>query len=73
MDTRAILADNMKAYRKRAGLTQMQLSEAAGLHRAYIGRIEQRRLNVSLEVLDKVATALDIEPYQLLLPENKQS
>ena len=70
MDIRAILADNMRAYRKRAGLAQMQLSEAAGLHRAYIGRIEQQHINVSLEVLDKIATALDIETYQLLMPIN---
>lgn len=69
MDIRTILADNIRTYRKAAGLTQMELAEKADLHRAYVGRIEQQRINTSIEIIEKLAIALDVEPYQLLLPK----
>ena len=54
---RRTLAENMRAYRKDAGLTQGQLADACGLHRTYIGGIEQERINVSLNNITKIARA----------------
>lgn len=67
MRIQKILADNLRSYRKRAGLTQEQLAEKSGLHRTYIGGIEQERINVSLKNIERIATALEIDPVLLLI------
>lgn len=68
MDILEVLSNNLRRYRKAAGLSQEGLANAAGLHRTYIGGIEQRRINVSTRNLQKIATALEIEAWQLLKP-----
>lgn len=62
MDIQTIFATNMKRIRKKQGLTQEQLAEKCGLHRTYIGGIEQARINVSLKNVGKIANALDANP-----------
>ena len=46
--------------RIRKGFSQESLAAKAGLHRAYIGKIERGEKNVGIETLEKVAVALDI-------------
>lgn len=65
-----MLAANIRKYRKQAGLSQEQLAEKTGLHRTYVGGIEQRRINVSVKNVEKIAQALGIDPALLLLTEN---
>ena len=67
MQIRDTFAANMRRYRKDAGLSQEQLAERAGLHRTYIGGIEQRRVNVSLKNIGKIAEALEVDPAALFL------
>lgn len=62
MDIQTIFATNMKRIRKKQGLTQEQLAEKCGLHRTYIGGVEQARINVSLKNVGKIANALDANP-----------
>lgn len=69
MDVQATLAANMRKYRKEAGLTQEKLAELCGLHRTYIGGIEQERINVSLNNMNKIAKALGV-PVSSLLQES---
>lgn len=66
MDIKEVLARNMRFYRKEAGLTQEKLAEICGLHRTYIGGIEQERINVSLNNINKIAHALDVSAADLL-------
>lgn len=61
MSVRDTFADNVRAYRTHAGLTQEELAEKCGLHRTYIGRIEQKRENPTLGSADKIARALGID------------
>lgn len=44
--------------RKEKGLTQEQLSQITGLDRANIGKIENGRYNVSIDILGKICEAL---------------
>ena len=46
------------AIRKEKGLTQEQLSQMTGLDRANIGKIENGRYNVSIDILGKICEAL---------------
>lgn len=47
--------------RLKQNLSQEKLAEKAGLHRTYIGMIERAEKNLTLENIEKIATALDIE------------
>lgn len=60
MNALEVFSKNMRRYRKAAGLTQEQLAERCGLHRTYIGRIEQQRVNVSINNAGRIADALGV-------------
>lgn len=61
-----IFGKNVRKYRLELGLSQEKLAEKCGLHRTYIGSIERSQRNVSLGNIQKIASALSKEPYQLL-------
>jgi transcriptional regulator with XRE-family HTH domain len=61
-----IFAKNLKFYRNQKDLSQEKLAELAGLHRTYISAVERERRNISLENIERIANALEIEPYLLL-------
>lgn len=56
----------MRIYRIREGLSQEALAEKCGLHRTYIGSIEQKSCNVTLETMQRIALALKVNPIELL-------
>lgn len=62
-----IIATNVRYFRKKAGLSQEKLAERAGLHRTYIGGVERGEYNVTAVSLARIAQALDIEPFILLV------
>lgn len=69
MDSLDILAKNMKRFRKQRHMTQGELSDLCGLHRTYLGGIEQKRINVSLANITKIADALGVRVSDLLAEE----
>ncbi|OVE53978.1 helix-turn-helix domain-containing protein [Chryseobacterium mucoviscidosis] len=64
------IAKNVLYYRKKKGFTQEDLANEADIDRTYIGYIENARHNVTLGMLQKIATALEI-PIQFLLSTNE--
>lgn len=70
MDIFDVLSANLRFYRKRTGLSQEGLANVCNLHRTYIGGIEQRRINVSVKNLQKIADSLNIEAYEFLRPNS---
>jgi transcriptional regulator with XRE-family HTH domain len=53
----------VRELRNAVGLTQAELAERAGVRRATVNRIENARVTaVDLEVLEKLADALRVEP-----------
>lgn len=58
MGVRKTFIQNLKFYRKRAGLTQEKLAEAIGMSTTYIGDMEARERFPSAETIDKIAAAL---------------
>lgn len=52
------IGQEIAAIRKEKGLTQEQLSQITGLDRANIGKIENGRYNVSIDILGKICEAL---------------
>ena len=66
---RAVLADNVKAFRKEKGLSQEALADLCGLHRTYIGSVERHERNVTLSTLEVLAEALGTTVPALLMPQ----
>ena len=62
---RELLAYNMKGNRSRLRLSQSQLAERAGLSTQYIAMIELTRKFPSPEKLERIASALEIDPPEL--------
>lgn len=52
------IGQSIATIRKEKGLTQEQLSQMTGLDRANIGKIENGRYNVSIDILGKICEAL---------------
>ena len=62
---REVLAQNMKAQRQKLGITQSELAERANTSINHIGMIEQKRKFPAPEMLERIATALEIETPEL--------
>jgi transcriptional regulator with XRE-family HTH domain len=61
------IQENLKAARKRAGLTQTELAEKSGISFSYLAKLEiGAQLNPSYETLEKIATALNVGADELL-------
>lgn len=58
---------NIAYYRKKLGLTQEQLAEKAGVERSRISKTEIAWIGTSLDMVYRIADALEIEPYKLLM------
>lgn len=65
---RARLARRLRALRAERGLSQEGLAELAELHRTYVGSIERRERNVSLDNVERLAIALQVDICDLLVP-----
>ncbi|MCL2006997.1 MAG: helix-turn-helix domain-containing protein [Treponema sp.] len=66
-----ILALNIKTLRKKWCFTQEKLAEVANLSTQSISVIEGCRTWVSDKTLEKLAKALNVEIFQLFIPQNE--
>ena len=55
----------IKQRRDELGISQEELAERSGLHRTYIGGVEQGRRNLSLINILKLAGSLETEPSEI--------
>jgi len=65
-ELRGILSSNIKRCRLRDNLSQMALAEKVEISTNFLSDIERCKAWVSPETLVKLATVLNIEPYELL-------
>ena len=66
MALRQIFADNLRRARLAAGLSQEDLADAAEVDRTYVSALERSRYAASLDVMERLATALRVTPASLL-------
>ena len=59
------LGKKIRTLRRRAGLTQEQLAEAAQLSTNFIGYIERGQRALSIDALDRISIALEIDPKKM--------
>jgi transcriptional regulator with XRE-family HTH domain len=59
---------NLRSRRAERGLSQMKLAELCDTATSYIGEIEIGRRFPSLKLIEKIAAALRVEPYEFFIP-----
>lgn len=59
-------ARNLRAWRTARGLRQEQLATQAGLSRVYVSKVENSSASVSIDSMEKLAGALQIDISELL-------
>lgn len=69
MDIVKVFGSNLRKYRTAQGLSQEAFADKCGMHRTYISAIECYRRSISLENIQRIADALEIEVYKLFLEE----
>ena len=67
MDIIKVFGTNVKYYRQQIGFSQEAFAEKCGMHRTYISAIECFHRSISLENIQRIADALGVEAYRLLL------
>ena len=72
MDIIKVFGQNVRRLRLEKGLSQEKFAEFCGLHRTYISDIECFSRNVSVENVSRIATALDVKPYILLVEKESK-
>ncbi len=65
-DIKQKLGARIKDLRIKQGFSQEELASKCHLHRTYISDIERGERNVSIENVERIANALDIDPSELL-------
>ena len=66
METRDILARNLKRQRKAQKLSQEELAHRANIDRTYISSLERCVYGATIDVVEKLAVALGITAADLL-------
>jgi len=73
MEMMKVFALNMKKYRKKHRISQMKLAEMLETSTSYIGEIEINSRAPSMAMVEKIAQALNIEPFRLFVDDNEQT
>lgn len=66
MDEDTLTGTLIREYRKKKGLTQGELGEKLGVTASAIMRYERGQRKVSVEMLRRIAAALEVDPYTLM-------
>jgi transcriptional regulator with XRE-family HTH domain len=68
---RQVLGLNIRVYRARRGYSQRELAERAGSLPSRIVSIENGRGSTTVDLIEKLAEALDVAPARLLTPDEE--
>lgn len=64
-----MIPNNITSLRRLRGMTQTELAEAIGTKLSMMGKLERGERDLSADWIEKIASALDVEPFQLIAPE----
>ena len=72
MNLRGVFGLNVQRLRRERKLSQEQLSFVSGRTRAYISSVEAGRRNATLDTLEVLARALEVEPQDLITARSRE-
>jgi transcriptional regulator with XRE-family HTH domain len=68
-DARKVFASRLRQIRQLKGLSQEELADMSGLHRTYVGSVERSERNISIDNIERLAKALEVDIVELLKEE----
>ncbi|KWV91733.1 helix-turn-helix domain-containing protein [Erythrobacter sp. YT30] len=66
MDLRHNLAVNLLRLRRERELPQDKFAAEIGIHRTYLNHLENRKRSPTIDVIEKIMDALDVDVNELL-------
>ena len=69
MKLRRTVARNLKRLRSERGMSQEELADRAEINRNYVGMIERSENAATVDMLEKLAEALDAKPVEFFHEE----
>ncbi len=73
MALRRIFAKNLRHWRKARGLSQEALAHRAGIDRTYVSSLERQKYSATLDMIELLAGALDIDAVNLFAPDDAEA
>lgn len=70
-DIKALFGRRVRKIREDKCISQEKLAALAGLDRTYISKIERGERNVTLEVVERLSSALGIRPCELFEEDDR--
>ncbi|MDE8345360.1 MAG: helix-turn-helix transcriptional regulator [Acidocella sp.] len=64
MSLRAIVAGNLRRLRNAKGISQEELADRADINRNYIGKLEREENGATVDILEKIAEVLGVDPIE---------
>ncbi len=72
MEVRKRIGANVRRLREEKGLSQERFGFESGIDRTYVSGIECGRRNPTATIIDKIAAALGVPAYELLMEPGEQ-
>ncbi|HDV7150933.1 TPA: helix-turn-helix domain-containing protein [Yersinia enterocolitica] len=69
---RTLFGERVKELRIATGMSQEAFADRCGFARSYMSRIERGGSNASLDAIEVLANALNVEPSQLLVSDSPE-
>jgi len=66
MNVRERVARNLRRLRQEKSVSQEELAHRAQVNRNYVGMLEREEYSASVDMLEKLAIALEIDPVEFL-------
>jgi len=64
--SKVIVGKRIKMWRKKRNMTQQQLADLIGSDRQYVWNIENGKVNLTLDYIDKIAKALQVPQSEFI-------
>jgi transcriptional regulator with XRE-family HTH domain len=69
MRLRDVFATNLRRARNASNLSQETLADLAGIDRSYVSELERANYAATIDMIESIANALNVEPASLLVGE----
>ncbi|WP_334146730.1 helix-turn-helix domain-containing protein [Hyphomicrobium sp.] len=70
MGLRGRVAKNLRRLRHKRSMSQEELAHRARINRNYVGMLEREQYAASIDMLEKLARGLGVDPIELLRPDD---
>ena len=69
MKLREVVATNLRRLRNAHGLSQEELADRADVNRNYVGMLEREEHAATVDMLEKLAGVMDVDPVEFFRRE----